>query len=293
MVSTRRKFAGLVGVLLVALLPEAVTTNPAGAAGGCASPTVATKRLGRIADGLAEASGLAASKKYPGVGWVIRDSGHTPSIYSFRLVKGKAVVREIKVRGADNRDWEDITYSIGPDGRGRLWIIESMQSGREPYIYEVVEPNPHTAKTVKLKSRRRFQYPGDGFQNTEASFWYKGRLVLATKDKPTRLYRFDSLSGGGTLRPKLIGSLRDAPRISVLRASPDGRFLVAANHQNLWIFKGDGEDSSLSDFVGRNPASRRRIFKDDNVESGDFFPHGSCDLVMLSERKSVYRVLVD
>ena len=260
-----------------------------GAGGGCQSSGVSTQRLERAHE-LSEASGLAASKRYPGTGWVIRDSGHTASIYSFRMVGDRSVVREIKVLGANNRDWEDITYSVGPDGKGRLWIVESMQSSRDPYIYEVVEPNPHTATAVRVKSRRQFQYPGDRFQNTEASFWYDGHLVLATKSSPTRLYRFDSLAGVGVLRPKLIGNLEGAPRISVLRPSPDHSALVASSHQTVWVFTGEGKGSKLADFVGKKPASRDLAFRDDNVEAGDYFPVGSCRLLMLSEKKNVYRV---
>ena len=55
--------------------------------------------------------------------------------------------------------------------------------------------------------RHRFTYPGQGFQNTEASFWYDQKLVLATKTNPTRLYRFDALTGQGTHWPKYIGEL--------------------------------------------------------------------------------------
>ena len=88
-------------------------------------------------------SGLAASHRYPGVGWMIRDSGNPPSLYTLRLAGGaQPRVREIPVLGAENRDWEDLAYGFGPDGKGRLWIIESTQSHRDPYIYEVVEPDP-------------------------------------------------------------------------------------------------------------------------------------------------------
>jgi hypothetical protein len=274
--------------MLIAVLPEVVAPVPAAAS--CHSTGVRSQKLGRLGEDVAEASGLAASKRHRGVGWVIRDSGHSPSIYSFRIVGGRSVVREIKVLGADNRDWEDITYSVGPDGKGRLWIVESMQSHRDPYIYEVVEPNPHTAKTVRVKSRRKFQYPGVGFHNTEASFWYDGHLVLATKSSPTKLYRFDSLAGGRTLRPRYVGALNGAPRISVLRPTPDQSALVASNHQTVWVFNGKGRNSALGDFVGKNPASRKMAFPGDNVEAGDFFPAGSCALLMLSEKKNAYRV---
>ena len=283
----------MAGVLLSSLL----TIPPAGAADrrygrvNCGPPSTRTQRLAPLARGLGEASGLVASWQRRGVGWMIRDSGRPASLYSLRLVNGSPVVREVKVLGADNTDWEDITYSLGPDGRGRLWIIESGQSGRHPYIYEVIEPDPDKAKVVTVARRRRFQYPGTGFQNTEASFWYRGQLVLATKSAPTRLYRFKTLDGKGTLRPEYVGVLQGAPRISVLRPAPDHSALVASDHETVSVFTGKGRGSQLADYVGKSPAYRRTAFQGHNVEAGDYFPTGSCDVLMLSESRQVWRVL--
>jgi hypothetical protein len=232
---------------------------------------------------------MVASWQWPGVGWFIRDSGHPPSIYSFRLRRGRPVVREVKVLGAENTDWEDITYAPGPDGRGRLLIVESMQSRQNPYIYEIIEPDPDQARTVWLHRRIRYKYPEGGYQNTEASFWYRGQLVVATKSNPTRLYRFRSLDGKDSLQPEYVGVLKGAPRISVLRPAPDRSALIAADHETMYVFRGK-EESDLEDFVGKWPAYSKRIFPGDNVEAGDYFPAGSCHVVMLSERRSVYRV---
>lgn len=257
----------------------------------CGPPSTRTRQLGPLTKGLSEASGLVSSWLRPGVGWMIRDSGRPASLYSLRIVNGRPVVREVKVLGADNTDWEDITYSVGRDGRGRLWIIESMQQRRDPYIYEVVEPDPDKAKVVRLHMRHRFKYPGQGYQNTEASFWFDQKLVLATKSNPTRIYRFDKLTGQGTHRPKYVGVLHGAPRISVLRPSPDHSALVASNHDTMSVFLGKGKRSKLGDFVGKWPAYSRKIFRGDNVEAGDYFPTGSCNVMMLSESRSVYKVL--
>jgi hypothetical protein len=256
----------------------------------CGAPSTRTSRIGALAHGMGEASGLVASWQKPGVGWMIRDSGRPASLYSLRFSGGRPVVREVKVIGADNTDWEDITYSIGPDGRGRLWIIESMQTRRDPYIYEVAEPDPDHAKTAPLLRRIRFKYPGKGYQNTEASFWYEGRLVLATKSNPTRLYRFGSLDGKGTLWPDYVGALHGAPRISVLRPAPDHSALVASDHETVSVYTGKGQGSRLEDFVGKGPAYSKMSFRGDNVEAGDYFPTGSCDVVMLSEARHVYKV---
>src|SRR5919106_6396851 len=145
---TPRGFVPLAGVLLVS--PLLTSPAPSGGRVNCGPPSTRTQRLAPLARGMGEASGMVAPWQRRGVGWMIRDSGKPASIYSLRIRNGRPVVREVKVLGAENTDWEDITYSIGKDGRGRLWIIESMQTGRDPYIYEIVEPDPDKAKTVRL-----------------------------------------------------------------------------------------------------------------------------------------------
>ena len=62
---------------------------------------------------------MASSVRRPGVAWMIRDSGNPASLYALRLRDGKPWVREIKVKDARNQDWEDITYTVGPDGKAR------------------------------------------------------------------------------------------------------------------------------------------------------------------------------
>jgi len=278
----------IAGVLLV----SALLAVPASAGGGrCGPPSTKIQDLSSLAQGLGEASGLATSWLHPGVGWMIRDSGHPPSIYSLRIANGHPAVREIKVLGAENTDWEDISYSRGADGRGRLWIVESMQTRRDPYIYEVLEPDPDHANTVPLLARHRYKYPGVGYQNTEASMWFEGHLILATKGSPTHLYRIDSLDGPGTRWPAYVGDLQGEPRISMLRASPDHSALIASDHQSMAVYEGRGPGSRIEDFVGKWPAYGRVTFRGDNVEAGDFFPVGSCDVVMLAESRHVYRVL--
>ena len=46
------------------------------------------------------------------------------------------------------------------------------------------------------------------------------RLALVTKTSPGRIYRFDDLSPSKVNRPKFMGPLVDADRVSVVRLSP-------------------------------------------------------------------------
>lgn len=255
----------------------------------CGAPAARTERLNGLPTNTGEVSGLATSFQRPGVSWFIRDSGHPASVYALWFEGRTPKVREIKVSGARNKDWEDISYSVGPDGKGRLWIVESTQSGDDPFIYEIKEPDPWGAKWVPVAQRYRYTYPGGDRINTEASFAWDGDLVLVTKTNPPEVYRFDKLIPGMVNKPFPIGSLWGAKRVSVVRISPDRRSLVASDHEKMTIYRTDHEAKHISEFTNRKPSWSVVVAPDDNVEAGDFFPMGSCDLVLLSESRNTYR----
>lgn len=257
-----------------------------------AAPTV-VRRGFPLPSGTGETSGLAASSRYPGWGWMIRDSGHSPSLYAVRFQgeRGHAV-REFRVAGGRNTDWEDIAYARNADGSGRLYVVESGQTGWDRAIYKIGEPDPARSGRVMRFRRYRYAYPGGRAYNTEAVFFHRGRLVLVTKTAPARLYRFEQrLAPGRVNRPRFVGVLRGAPRVSVARVSPDGRTLVAANHGSFYVYRAGRTDADLDDFVSRGPVWEGSLEPGDNVEAGDFFPAGGCDVVLVAESKNVYRVL--
>lgn len=231
-----------------------------------------------------EVSGLAASSRHPGLGWMIRDSGHPASLYALRLgQRGRATQREVRVLGARNVDWEDVSV-IGD----RLYVIESTQSGGGRHIYEIAEPDPAGARTARVARRYRWAYPGGDAVNTEASFTFDGRLALITKTSPGRLYLFDRLRPGVVNIPRRVGSIPGANHVSMARLSPDRTVFVTADHERLSVWR--GYVNRLSDLAGRHPDARRLVSAGDNVEGGDFFPAGSCALVLLSESRNAYRL---
>jgi hypothetical protein len=237
---------------------------------------------------MGEVSGLAASKRHPGWGWMIRDSGHPPFLYSLRFVNGEAQIRTLLVPGATNRDWEDVNYSVGPDGQGRIWVVESGQSGKNRYIYEILEPDPATARIARLLNRYSYAFPDLRRANVEASFIFDGDLVLVTKTNPPRLYRFDKLSPGSLNKPALQGTLQQNEKPSMARVSPDKRFLVNSTHQQLFVYENKGDLDDLRDLIADKPVLNLQTTPRDNVESGDFFPWGSCDLLLLAESHNFY-----
>ena len=277
-------------VVLLALAPH-TPVGPARAGTGC---QVAPVVMSRTAEGLpresGEASGFAASRRFPGALWMIRDSGHPPELYAMRFnADGTATNRLMPVAGAANRDWEDVTRFDRPDGTSGLWIIESGQSGSDRFVYEVPEPDPDHDNVARATARFAYSYP-DRKSNTEAAFTYDNKLVLVTKEFPGRVYRFDKpLSGSGVNVPTFLGELSDARGVSVAKPSPDRHWLVAATHDTLLVYRNRGS-GSLEDFLGREPFHAAEFAPGDNVESGDFDPaFGDCTMVLGSENRNSYR----
>jgi len=240
--------------------------------------------------GHGEASGAVASQRFSGLGWFIRDSGNPASLYAFRLDgSGPPRVREVPVTGATNKDWEDLTYAIGPDGRARLYIIESGQSGGDHFVYEVPEPDPGSARTAPAR-RYRYEFPNHRGTNVESAFMVGRHLALVTKTSPGRIYRFDAFSENGVNRGKYMGILADADRVSVVRLSPDRRTMVAASHTRAFVYEGLPPATPIRGVVGKKPNRIAQIADGVNVEAGDWFPSGSCQLLLLAENRNAYRL---
>lgn len=249
-----------------------------------------TRNPDGVPSGVAEASGFVASPRYPGVAWAHQDSGHDASLFALRFDgDGRATsMRKIPVAGARNADWEDVSYQLGPDGVGRLYVVESGDFGSR-VIYEIREPDPDTADTAEVVARIRYALP-DRPTTIEASFMFQGRLALVTKNFPARVYLFEApLREEVVNEPVFQGELEDSNGISVARLSSDGRLLVTATHRVLRVYR-SASPGTLAGFFDREPAHGGEVFPDDNVEAGDFFPAGDCRLLLVAETRTTYVV---
>ena len=280
--------AGVVGLMPV----TAVGNGPARAAAGCqAAPSKALRAVEGMPKDSGESSGFAASQRYPGVIWMIRDSGQPADLYALRFnADGVGTSRVMPVAGADNRDWEEVTRFDRPDGTSGLWIVESGQSGSNRTIYEVPEPDPDNDAVARATARYSYEYP-DLKPNTEAAFTYDNKLVLVAKTFPARIYRFEKpLSTSGVNVPTFVGELTDSQGVSVAKPSPDRRWLATATHDTMFLYKNRGS-GSLEDFLDREPFHAMVFAPEDNVESGDFDPaFGDCTIIFASERRNSYRL---
>jgi len=272
-------------ILMAGVAPAAVADDEP-----CGPPVSApTRNPEGVPPGLGEASGLVASLRYPGVSWAHQDSGHDASIFALRFDgDGRASwMRKIPVPGANNADWEDISYAVGPDGIARLYLVESGGFGSR-MIYEIREPDPDSAQAAAVLGRYRYSFP-DGGATVEASFMFGGRLSLVTKTFPARVYTFEALREKSDNKPVFQGRLEDSRAVSMARVSSDGRLLVTASHDWLLVYR-NPNPGTLAGFFDREPVHGGEVSAGDNVEAGDFLPAGGCRLVLVAESRTTYVV---
>ena len=230
--------------------PPAPSTSPT-AAGGGASGYQAPTTLGILRDpGIAESSGLVASRRNPGLLWTHNDSDDEPYLYCLDArIAGCGVWR---VAGAEAFDWEDIAIGPGPrPGEPYLYvgdIGDNTGRRREMVVYRLPEPvsggggAPPTkaAPAVTVEAERlRLRYP-DGAQDAEALLVHPGTgdVYLVTKSASrTKVYRaaapvspstVTSLSPVGELR---LGTGARGPEVVTGGdISPDGSRVALATY---------------------------------------------------------------
>ncbi|MDQ3945420.1 MAG: fibronectin type III domain-containing protein [Actinomycetota bacterium] len=268
-----------------------------GSADGCGDNWSSASLIATLPGNLLEVSGFVSSSRHPGVAWMIRDSQNPDSLYSFELdINDKPHWKEFPVTGAaSNRDWEDVTYTVGADGRGRLWILENDFAGSDTHassmkIYEVLEPDPDTDRSARLAGTYRIEYPG-GNLDTESLFALGGRLLVVAKTNPNRVFRLPwPLDPSGVNRLTEVGGLDASSLLTAVGTSGDERFLATVGiADDVSVFEnrlGTGEFTAFDD---QGPVFRQSM-PDTQRESIDFFPFNGCDIITISEDGTVWRL---
>lgn len=246
-----------------------------------------------------EVSGLAASKRHPGVYWAIQDSGNPAQLIAVWVVAGKPVrSRAIAVTGAPNIDWEEV--AVAPDGH--LWIADSGNNDEDRTnlrLLRVPEPDPNTARSVAVSGSVPFYYPdappwGKSF-DAESLFFVDGAAYLVTKTAEHGVYRFPRLTPGRAVTLKRIGRVTPPPRglgglVTAVAVSADNRRLALVTaHRRVWVYEarqlGLTGDARVMDLLHRVPRWSTPFTRDEaawQVEAVSFAPSGH-DLVLAAE----------
>ena len=279
-----------VGIFVVALLLAAAGTacsssgahgstssTSADGAGNSAPSTVADTAAGTLLDAvcagsatvsdagsvtapaLTEASGIAASRRNPGVWWVHNDSGDSARF--FAISDSAELLATVDVEGAVATDWEDI--AVGPPtsdaGGETLYLADIGDNGRNRpniTVYRVAEPAIDLAATTAATDHvtaeaLTFTYP-DGAHDAEALLVdpRSGDLVIVTKDWTltghSDVFRAPAgLAAGSTTVLEHVATL-DLPIGTLVTAadvSPDGAVVALRSYAAVSLYaRPEGQD---------------------------------------------------
>jgi hypothetical protein len=204
-----------------------------------AGPCQPSGRLAALSD-LPEASGLALSRRTPGVLWSHNDSG---AAVVYALDAAGAAKGRVKVTGATVVDWEDVEVAPCPSG-SCLYVADigdNPGNRKQITVYRVPEPLPTDSATAAAEAFHA-TYP-DGAQDAEALLVTgKGELWVATKGVkgPAALYRFPgSFQAGATVRLERVAGLGlgDKQRITDGAVSPDGPWSALRTHDEVLFYR--------------------------------------------------------
>ncbi len=214
-----------------------------------------------LGDELHEASGIAASRRHPGLLYLHEDGNENKGHVA--AVDGTGKLRAVfKLKSVPDIDWEDI--AVGPCSREQivagascLYLADTGDKRNERtelHILRAMEPATLPAevadKPIKIKEKDvevfTFSFP-DGPQDTEAmAVLPDARVVLLTKrdDGTTRLFRLTLQPGAGTLvEPLGALDVRDPPqvsghpvRVTAADLTPDGRHLLVRTYGRVLLF---------------------------------------------------------
>jgi len=215
--------------------------GPGAGGGGAAQPVGGTgygppALLGRLAPSVDESSGLAASRRNPGLVWTHNDSGDDPLVYcADRQARSCGTWL---VTGAAARDWEDMAVGPGPEaGRSYLYlgdIGDNLGDQGRVAVYRVPEPAAPAAPDGRAVTERAERIPlryADGPHDAEALLVHpvSGDLYVVTKEPSSAgVYRMGT---GGVLERIATLAVGSAP-VTGADIAPDGRRVALCTYSS-------------------------------------------------------------
>ncbi|MFO0839828.1 MAG: hypothetical protein U1D55_15055 [Phycisphaerae bacterium] len=212
-----------------------------------------SEELSTIEDArIVEASGIAASERFPGCAWIHNDSGDEARVFLVDVRSGKTR-STVKLAGATNVDWEDICLARG-DAPDRFDVcvadIGDNNAKRESLaIYRFAEadiPRP-PPPTIEVTPRRFAIRYADGPCDAESYAVHPktgvGYVFTKRRSGGAAIYRMDRWETAGVYVCPRVGELRFPPTVpleTILTAadfSPDGRRLAARSYVCGWEWR--------------------------------------------------------
>ncbi|MFM7855510.1 MAG: hypothetical protein ACKO96_27190 [Flammeovirgaceae bacterium] len=214
--------------------------------------------LGQVEKRLEEASGLVESVAHPNHFWTMNDSGHPAEVF---LIDNKAQIQlTCKLKGIDNRDFEDITIGDGPvEGKKYIYVADigdNLEKYDVKLIYRFVEPSSITNQEMTITEFDTLKVKlEDRVRDTEAIFidpLLNDMYLVSKREDSVRLYQIAQPFVNDTLIAKPIAIL---PFHKIVAASitADGQELLLKDYDHVYYWK-NKERLSISKLLQTKPA---------------------------------------
>jgi hypothetical protein len=198
-----------------------------------AGPCVVATGPARISE-LTESSGLAISRRNPGLIWSHNDSGSAAVLFGLDTEGAVRARVRVPIR---TRDWEDVSAARCPSG-DCLYIADigdNKSSRPKVQIYRVPEPAPGDAETATPEVFNATY--ADGPHNAEAMFVVEADLFIITRDRTGGVYRATlTPSGSREITFQRIGELRLAA-VTDAEAFRDGTSVVVRTSHEAVLYR--------------------------------------------------------
>ena len=257
------------GFFLIGLLPTTVDAQL------CKQWSEAV-RIGELQVQLTEASGLAASRQFPGRLYHINDSGETGKFFITGM-DGKDT-RSVRINDFEPEDTEALSLGRcpGKDSISCLYIgdIGDNDVKRKSIEIVVVDEVRSFSQTVKARSRLKLLYP-DGPHDAESMAVHpNGDIYILTKENPARLYKANPNAVRQTLTPVI--TLQPGGRPTDMAISDDGTRLLVLTYMDAVEYSMDFKQQQKirlnflqqQESVAYLPGSRSFIYSTEQLLQG-------------------------
>jgi hypothetical protein len=194
--------------------------------------------LSRMPRGFMESSGLEVSDD-PDVYFTHTDSGGKNHLY--KITPEGAVLDTIIVKGAENKDWEDLTR----DDMGNIYIGDfgnNLNRRKDLHIYKF-NPETEEVQIINFKFEDQNEFPPERKEmnfDVEGFFWKEGALHLFSKNrgiKCVKHYVIPDEAGNYEVAP--IQSIYLNGMVTAAGLSPDNKMFALLSYGKIYLFNVD------------------------------------------------------